>query len=186
MRLYIDYVRGVRPALLPVEIRQLLAIRDVSADLMARQRRLLALAKGWRAIAALYRAKCDLNRVLRDRPATRNLISEGIRRIVSTTAADFRGFPSLIQSLVQFHTISLELNLGTPLLCSIIAQMPCEALLIPFMVLAGTIGQNAAEFLTPAQNLAWDTIGACLMKMAQEDETLVQRFLEESALMRKR
>jgi hypothetical protein len=187
MRIYIEYFSGIRPSVLPLEIRQLLEIRELNPEVVTRhRRRLMDQADSWNKIAANYRAKTDLKRMLADRPATRNLVWDGIRRIMYTADPDLRGFPWFILSIVQFHIIALELDLGTPLLCGIIAQMPCEALLVPFTLIAGTVGQDVPEFLSAAQNLAWDAIGACIMKMAQEDTQFFRRFIAEIALIRKR
>jgi hypothetical protein len=137
----------------------------------------LAFSDEWGKIVAKFRAGHEIRRLLAGHDLAKNIIWDGIRQMTCLAGAPIaRAFPVLMRTIVQFHTITLELDLGSQMLCSIYGQMSCEVLIVPFVLVNATVGQDR-QFMSPAENLAWLGLESCILFMLKDNRELMKRIV---------
>jgi hypothetical protein len=175
MRLHLECLGDLRPAQLSSEIRQVLAIRAIHPDFLSRHTaQLLKFSESWDSMTAPFRDSGFLKKLLIGRPLTRSTIWTGIRELLCLRRSPLaKAFPVLFKWVVRFHTAARELPLGGELLCSIYGQLPCEVVLVPFIVLNETVAQ-VRGFMPEAEQRIWLAFQTCILTMLQNNEKVMK------------
>jgi hypothetical protein len=179
MRLHMDYIRDIHPSFIPREIRQSLLVHSIDQDLFARRRRgLLSLTGPWEALTQQYRDGRILKKMLYNRERAKSAIWAGIREILCIReSALSRALPVLLKWVVRFTSVAVKLELGSEFLCAVYGQLPSEAVLVPFVLLNGTMAQ-AKGVLTTEENRAWDALRAAILAIIYEHQSGMRGFEE--------
>jgi hypothetical protein len=155
-----------------------LAIRAIHPDFLIRQtRRLIAFSESWESTIGSYRDIGFLKKLLIGRPLTQSTIWTGIRELVCLRHSPLaKAFPVLFKWVVRFHTAARELQLGRQLLCNIYGQLPCEVVLIPFIILNATVAQSPG-FMVEAENRIWLEFQGCIVTMLSKNEKVIKAII---------
>jgi hypothetical protein len=64
------------------------------------------------------------------------------------------------------------------LLCAIIAQLPGDVVLVPFIIYSGTV-TKLATFMSSVEQKAWVTLEQCILKMLKNSPVLMVQIVSE-------
>jgi hypothetical protein len=149
---------------------QLIRLCAIDQDaITARSRELSEFADRWDTLMEHYRDGRELRRLLSAHVSAYNGTWQSIRRVRCLAGVPFeRRFRPLVTALVHFRAVAEVLGLGVELLCNIIAQLPGDAVLVPFMVYGGIVARDQSLLADPERH-AWLAFETCLLQMLKED-----------------
>jgi hypothetical protein len=180
----IEYLVAHPQIVVSREIWQFSLIARIDQELLRRHKGQMAeFAQAWNEKIAKCQDGRQLKKLLSGRECARQLVWQGIRKIRCIAKARFdRTFRTYITAIMQFQRIGEVLGIGPELLQTVLAQLPGEVVLVPFIIFGGAVGR-VKTFMSDVEKKAWVTLEQCILKMLGEDlELMVQVFSEQNEI----
>jgi hypothetical protein len=142
---------------------------------------IMAFAQRWDAGVAQNADERALKALIDGSEAARRWVWAGIRTIRSAGKVPLpRVFRMLIGAMAQFDCVAEKLGAGNDLLCTVLRMLPGRAVIVPFVILNGTVAHEA-DFMRDAEKKVWVRLEQSVLLVLRDDPVLMRGVLEKQA-----